>query len=246
MENGFLSLLISGYRSARALGAVCVATLLAASTASADQISTAVNFGPFAIGSGGEFTVTPDAPLANLNSAYSPLAANYVNRGSFQTFCVERNEIILPGTTYDVTFNNVTMFTGKPLTVGVAYLYQQFATGALLYNYTDTPPGTRAGYAPSIYNAFNLQTALWYYMGEYSYDAYNPYMNGSVFVPANAMAADNGAYGVTIMNLWAPGQPHDPAHAYQDLLVYAPVPEPSIFALSGFGIAALFVFRRRK
>jgi hypothetical protein len=245
METRTESIRIGKRLSARIAGIFC-GMALTATPLMADQVSTAAGFGPFQIGSGGEFTVIPDQALFNLNSAYSPLTKNFVQDGSFQTFCVERNEVIAPGTTYDVTFSSVTMFSGVPLTVGAAYLYQQFALGTLPYNFTDTPAGSRTGYTAPHFSAYELQHAIWYFMGDYSYDQYNVYMNGVVPLPANPFAADNGAHNVSVLNLWAPGQKHDPAHAYQDLLVYMPVPEPTVFALSGLGFAALLISRRKK
>ena len=234
-----------------AVAQVVLVALTASFSASANQVTTVPGFGPYSAGDG-EFTMGTDAGLAGLLGGYSPLTRNYVLPGSFQTFCVERNEYITAGTTYDVTFNNVTVFSGVPLSVGTAYLYQQFATGVLAgYNYLDTPAGSRAFGTHG--SAFELQQAIWYFMGEYSYNPYNVYMNGSVFVPGNipgvtgtgAFAADNGAHGVALLNLWAPGQPHDPAHAYQDILVYS-VPEPATLALAALGAAALLAHRRKK
>jgi hypothetical protein len=130
-----------------------------------------------------------------------------------------------------------------PLSVGAAYLYQQFATGQLNYNYANIPAFGRtfAGFT----NAYYLSHAISHYMGEYIAEPGNPYeilVNG--MFGAGADAPDNGAHGVAILNLWAPGQPHDPAHAYQDVLIL--VPEPSVFALASLGAAALVALRRRK
>jgi hypothetical protein len=221
----------------------------------ADQVTTAPGFGPFEIGGGGEFTMTPDAGVAAMLGSYSPgITMNIVGfSNSFQTFCVERNEYITANTTYDVTLSplNTTIFSGKPLTVGAAYLYQQFALGTLAYyNYSNTGPlGSRTG-ASAHGNAFELQRAISYFMGEYGYDAYNYYMGafGVVPLPNNPFATYTGNQ-VSILNLWAPGQPHDPAHAYQDVLILTgsgTIPEPSSFALAGLGAAALLAFRRRK
>ena len=224
---------------------------LCAFSARADLFTMAPGFGPYQIGSGGEFTLIPnDAGAATLLSAasWSPLVRNYVAAGSFQTFCVERNEYITAGTPYEVTVNNITVFSGVPLSVGVAYLYQQFATGQLNYNYLDTPAGTRTGsvvVGGNFQDAYFLQQAMWYYMGEYPAVAANPFetLVGGLF-GAGAFAPDNGAHGVAVLNLWSPGQPHDAAHAYQDVLIL--VPEPSTLALASLGAAALLAFRKRK
>ena len=189
--------------------------------------------------------MAPDAQVAGLLSGYSPFARDYVVQGSFQTFCVERSVSILPNTTYDVTVTNVTMTTGTPLSVGAAYLYQQFATGNLLYDYANNPAGSRTS---GFHSAYYLQHAIWYYMGQYSYESNNPYdqlVNG--LFGLGAFGADSGAHGVGVLNLWTPGQPHDLAHSYQDVLILTrAVPEPSTMMLSGLGMAALLIFRRRK
>jgi hypothetical protein len=213
-------------------------------SAGANQITTASDFGPFHV-SAGEFTVMPDQSLSGLLGGYSPYTRNYVQEGTFQTFCVERNENITPGTTYDVTLNNMTMFSFVPLPAGVAYLYEQFATGNLPYNYVDVPVGgrTTVGFA----DALMLQNALWFFMGEYSGQENNPYVvqaNNALGGVNATFAPDNGAHHVSIMNLWAPGQRHDSQHSYQDLLIYTPVPEPSTAAL--LSLAALLGLRRRK
>jgi len=238
--------LLRGCQAMSLTAAICL--LFCATSASANQVTTAPGFGPWMIGSSGEFTMVADAGVAANLAGYSPYTVNqggYAN--SFQTFCVERNEDITANTTYDVTFNTITVFSGMPLSIGAAYLYEQFATGQLLgYNYANIPAGSRTGSNNTPHGtAFELQRALSYFMGEYSYNPYNIYMNGVVPLPANPFAPDNGAHGVSILNLWTPGQPHDPAHAYQDVLVLT-VPEPSMFALASLGAAALLAFRRRK
>ena len=110
--------------------------LLAVISIQANQVTTAPGFGPWMIGSSGEFTMVADAGVAANLAGYSPYTVNqggYAN--SFQTFCVERNEYITPSTTYDVTSGLLTRLSNIPLSNGAAYLYQQFATGQLLtYN----------------------------------------------------------------------------------------------------------------
>lgn len=210
----------------------------------ANQVTTAPNFGPYHA-SAGEFTVLPDPEVSALLGGYSPFTMNYVQAGTFQTFCVERGESLAPATTYDVTINNITMFSGVPLSAGAAYLYQQFARGNLVYNYADSPVGgrTTAGFE----NAWMLQNAIWFLMGDYSGQESNPYVLQAATAlggVAATFAPDNGRHQVSILNLWATGQPHEPQHAHQDLLIYNPVPEPSIAAL--LPLAALLMLCRRK
>jgi len=233
-------------RQHRWLGLALGAALMAGagtSSVQADQVTTAPNFGPYHAAAG-EFTMLPDAGVTAMLGAYSPYTMNYVQTGSFQTFCVERDEFITPNTTFDVTSNQVTTFSGIPLSAGAAYLYQQFATGNLAYNYADAPTGARTtvGFA----DAWMLQNALWFLMGELSGQENNPY----VLQADNALggiratfAPDNGAHNVSVLNLWAPNQPHDPQHSYQDVLIYNAVPEPSTAAL--LSLAALFTLRRK-
>ena len=242
------------------LRALVLTTLLgvlaAAPSLPANQITTAPGFGPWQEGDGGEFTVTPDAGVAAQLGVYSPFTMSQGGfLGSFQTFCIERNEYITAPTTYDVTFNNVTVFSGDPLSAGAAYLYQQFATGQLNYNYANSPTYTYGGYTSTsrttgfLWSAYYLQNALWYLMNPvlYSGQAGNPYVlqaNAALGGAAASFAPDNGAHGVAILNLWVPGQPHDPQHAFQDVPIYLGVPEPSALAL--LSLAGLLAFRRRR
>src|SRR5450759_192048 len=123
--------------------------ILAVIPIQANQVTTAPGFGPYQIGSGGEYTMITDAGVAAILGGYSNgVTMNILGYpGSFQTFCAERNEYITANTTYDVTLSSVTVFSARPLTIGAAYLYQQFATGQLMdYNFTDSPLGSRDGF----------------------------------------------------------------------------------------------------
>ena len=212
----------------------------------ANQVTIAPGFGPWLGGAGGEFTAIADAGVLAQLGVYSPFTMNQGGYAhSFQTFCVERNEYLAANTTYDVNLNNVTVFTGDPVSAGAAYLYQQFATGALNYNYANTGGGRTTG----VYGEIWLENAIWYLMNPvlYAGQASNPYVlqaNAALGGVAAAFAPDHGAHGVSVLNLWAPGQPHDPAHAYQDVLIYTGVPEPTTVAL--LALAGLVAVRRRK
>jgi len=253
-KNDFLRRSV-GRTTSRLILAASVVTLIAfAPLSNADQVTTAPGYGPWQTGGGGEFTAIADPGLLSQLGSYSPSAMNqggYAN--SFQTFCIERNEYIQANTTYDVTLNNVTVFSGDPLSAGVAYLYQQFATGQLPYNYANSPSYTFNGWTSDsrttgfLWSATYLQNAIWYLMNPVLYggQASNPYVvlaNAALGGAAAALAPDNGAHGVAVLNLWSPGQPHDPQHAWQDVLVL--VPEPSSFAI--MAVAGLLALRRRK
>jgi hypothetical protein len=225
---------------------------IGATLSQANQITVVPGYGPWLAGAGGEFTVVADAGVASHLGAYSPFTMNQGGyAGSFQTFCVERNEGLAPNATYDAVFNNITVFSGDPLSAGAAYLYQQFATGQLNYNYANSPtfdgfPG--GSRTDGLYAAIWLQDALWYLMNPnlYGGQANNPYVlqaDAALGGVAAAFAPDNGAHGVSVLNLWAPGQPHTPAYAYQDVLVYG-VPEPTTLAI--FSVAGLLAWRRKK
>jgi len=238
------------------LTAVMLGVSVLAPSMLANQITTAPAFGPWQTGDGGEFTVIADPGVQSQMGVYSPFTMNqggYAN--SFQTFCIERNEYITAPTTYDVTTNNITVFSGDPLSAGAAYLYQQFATGLLPYNYANSPTYTYNGWTSDsrttgfLYSALYLQNALWYLMNPVLYggQAGNPYVqmaDTALGGAAAAFAPDNGAHGVSVLNLWAPGQPHDPQHAFQDVLIYTGVPEPTTLAL--LSLAGLVAIRRRK
>ena len=218
-----------------------------------DQITVVAGYGPWLGGGGGEFTAVASSDVQANLGAYSPFTMNQGGyAGSFQTFCVERNEYLAEDATYDVTFNNVTMFTGDPLSAGAAYLYQQFATGQLNYNYANAANFdgfTGQSRTTGFYAENWLENALWYLMNPVLYggQASNPYVlqaDAALGGAANTFLPDNGAHGVSVLNLWAPGQPHDPQHAYQDVLIYTGVPEPSALAL--LSVAGVLAWRRKR
>ena len=223
------------------IGGIALVVVAGAVSGRANQVATASNFGPFHV-EAGELTMMPDAGTAALLGAYNPLAMNFVQEGSFQTFCVERGEYLTPSTTYDVTLNNITLFTGVRLTVGAAYLYQQFATGQLNYDYADSPAGSRT--TGSFQSAYYLQHAIWFYMGEYN-EVGNPYEQQVNGLFANPFAPDIGVHNVSILNLWTPGQSHDQQHAFQDVLIYSPVPEPAAALLALATLLAVQTHRRK-
>jgi hypothetical protein len=208
--------------------------LLAVQALVANQITTTggAGYGPYQTGSGGEFTFLTDAGSSwILNNGYvDGVTKNVLSlQGTFETFCVEHNEFVYPNTTYDYTINNISVFTGMPLTLGAAWLYHQFQIGTLNYDYANRT------------TAAALQNAIWFFMGQGA-DPLNAY---SVMGWANGgLAPNNGAIPVAVLNLWVPGMPHDPAHAVQDMLVC--VPDGGLtLTLLGMGLGSLTMLSRR-
>lgn len=187
-------------------------------------VQTVGGYGPYQRGNGGEFTLLPNFDA----SSYDSFASDFVQAGTFQTFCVETGEYIYPNSSYDITFSDHSERTGNHLTLGAAQLYSQFASGTL------------SGYSRSDADIMALQAAIWYYMGVGS----NPDNKFSKI--ANGLAqVDAGYDGVYVMNLWAPGQVGTASGARQDQLFYR-VPDGGttvmLLGMSFFGVAA---FRRK-
>lgn len=194
--------------------------------------------GAHQIGQGGAFTVLPDQPLSWVLNYYSPLAMNVGGTiGTFQTFCVEKNELMHPNATYSVVINSQTELSGVPLSQGAAWLYYQFATGNLApYDY---PNGTKAA---------DLQNSFWWLMGQTAYvdNVFSQLVVNTLGAPG-ALAASDGTFPVEVMNLWVPGHEGDGRYAAQDQLVLTgfSVPDPSsTFLLLALGFSMALMTRK--
>ncbi len=222
----------------------------------------------YSYGNGGEFRGVGNADLNNaINwAAYAPstqgVTQNAIDNGSwgygsglatagqryFQTFCIEYNEEFVPGGTYDVSTSYKAMYGsqppgGDPISKATAWLYSQFAQGALDYNYS-----YGSGRSSS---ADALQQAIWWLEGEGSATRTGV---GSHYIDeaeaalgltdANVQSVDaNGAFGVVALNLGAPGQ-------VQDQLAIV-VPEPATMLagallLLPFGASTLRILRKNR
>ena len=229
---------------------------------------------------GGEFSAVVTGG-ANYASQYSSLAKTTVdvngqNTTGFQTFCVEMSTSFQPGQTYSSTIGNsiVSSSGSTPLTVGVAWLYMEFATGGLAtagntyglgsadYDYT-----TGTGRETS---ADELQDAIWYLQNEvnssdvnitqnnlYKFNLSNPTSDpflqlvedkfGSKYDESDAVYGNN--FGVQVLNLYTTNSDCQTVYA-QDQLIYCPVPEPANFAAAAMlllplGLTALRTFRKK-
>jgi hypothetical protein len=210
----------------------------------ADQVSLVggSGYGPYQTGIGGEFTLQPDAGLSWVLSFYNANPTTQTKdvmglTDTFQSFCVEINEHIYPYATYDATISQNSIYTGVTLSLGAAWLYDQFVSGTLQnYDYTRANTAT----------VQDLQTAIWYFMGVAAYDPLNQYIqlaDTTFGTDADALVASAGAYNVAVLNLWNPGQVGTQDGARQDQLVI--VPEPTTLALTGLAFGALLLLRRK-
>lgn len=220
-------------------------------------------YGPWQTGQGGEFTLTPydvnpNTPVSQISGRsldYSLTTSSQGIAGSFQTFCIEENEYIYPygysgrtvavGTLSDtaqfggiggtkVTVNGV---TSDALSIGTAWLYKQFAEGKLVgYSYSVNGRLTSAD---------QLQRALWWLEGE----AVDPNNIFSQAVVANfgsvgaAMADNNGAIGVKVLNLKYYNA-NGTFEAGQDQLVSVP-DGGTTCAFLGIALAGMGLIRRK-
>src|SRR4030042_5544995 len=139
-------------------------------------------------GGGGEFTVFPLTGLSGVLDFYDPLTKNIVpGAPNYQSFCMELSEYITYGPTYNAVVNDRAIQgsvgpAGDPLSVGVAWLYNEFRL-CVLAGYDYTVPGRDV-------SAGMLQDAIWWLEGEAG-DPANVFGNAAVTKfgsVANAMA----------------------------------------------------------
>ena len=191
-------------------------------------------------GSGGEFTVI--APSLGVPAGYAASAT--LDIGStlgFQTFCVQAGTddvTFNPGSTYTFSVSNQIM--GGPsdprtLDSSVAFLYSQFAQGALGgYDYSGGNRNADAGI---------LQNEIWFLEGEGGTQASGAGFGSDLLADLSLMPGSGGNFGVEVLNLWdANGGPA------QNQLVYTgnSVPDNGTTALL-IGISLLgIVFVSRK
>jgi VPDSG-CTERM motif len=233
----------------KTFAAVIAMTALAVPTLFANTMSTVDGYGPFQTGQGGEFTFQSSDLSAFINGYYSGAKNQYTAAGAtpnFQTFCVEGAETVSPNTTYTFAFNSKTVASAnQPLSVGAAFLYSQFASGALLSSTPGYDYGTDAG---RLVDAGLLQNAIWHYMGGIestgSVDPLNPYETyASTFFgsDANAQAvASVGFDGVSVLNSFNAN-----GSGAQDMLIWNSPDGGTTVMLLGMGLMGLVFISRR-
>lgn len=203
--------------------------------------SIVLNQDAYSYGQGGEFSAVTSQNFLN----------NYVSltivNGGFETFCIESSVEFSPGTTYSYTLGSSDATSpGIQLNKGTAYLYYEFAKGDLAgYDYADT--------AGRVADAGLLQAAIWYLQGKQIYNADgslhdDPATDGNIFYAqamslfgSSATNANNGAYGVEVLQMWtANGAPA------QNQLVLDSVPDGgTTVLLLGMSFAGICVVQSK-
>jgi hypothetical protein len=213
-------------------------------------------YGKYQTGEGGEFTLTPLGTPSWLDtSAYDTRAKGVGGGSSFQTFCIEHNEVIYPySQTYNATVNTGAINGGvggqipgtsfDPVSQGTGWLYSMFASGNWDAQY--------AKYYGSGYNydgdrstsAAMLQQAIWYLEDEITLSAAD--IAANIYIQAaldkfngDAKGGSASDFGVYALNLSGNGQ---------DQLYFAGTPVPdggTTVLLLGLGLAGLAAISRR-
>lgn len=193
---------------------------------------------------GGPFEVEP----TGFGGGIQGLGQNGAGADRFLTFCVERNEHIAAGHTYDAEINTVADHGGisggrpDPLDARTAFLYTMFTNGRLDEELAGSGVVSTFEYGTA-QSGQAIQDAIWFIEGEL-------FSVGSAAQELVALASDavdrggswygKGIGNVRILNLTVPGS----GGAGQDQLVMIPLPIPAVLGLVGLlGIG--LVSRRR-
>lgn len=211
--------------------AALVVLAIAGTAMGADTIR--MSQGPFSAGNGGEFVAQPLTGNVGVVGLPADIAA-----GTFETFCVEENELFRPGDVYNFVINTGAVQGGvagqdppgsgfDPLDARTAYLYHHFRYGTLgLFDYG---AGRQA-------SAADLQQAIWYIEQEGGTNNY--------FVALAEAAIGAGAWSgigdVRVLNLSNGEFPN----AQDQLTIVQFIPTPGAVALMGMG--GLLAARRKR
>jgi len=192
---------------------------------------------------GGEFTAT-SVTLSNASYAASARTGSTIGLGgSFETFCMAYDQEFSYSETLGYTLANHTSDPSaiQSLTVGTAYLYSQFAKGAITFT------GSTA-----VADMTNFQLALWWLqqspgapgLGLTAYSSLNSYeqlvynlFGGEAGAQA---AAGTSNYGVSIIVTT-----HSNGTYSQPQLYYSVPDQAATLALLGLALMGLVGFRRR-
>ncbi len=183
-------------------------------------------YSPYHSGIGGEFKLTP---LGGANAGATGLTAD-LSLDSLESFCMQSDELIAPGSIYRFEINTGVPSSGgfDPLDDRTAYLYTYFRNGVL--------PGFDYG-AGRTASSGALQDAIWFIEGE------SLGVNNAFVAQANAAVGPGGVWegkgigGVRVLNLFS----LDRIDAQDQLTI---VPGSGAIALAG--AAGLLGSRRRR
>jgi hypothetical protein len=174
-----------------------VATLIGMPVAAmADTVSISLNSYSYSASgeAAGEFAATDSAGVP------AGYASTTSTTSTFETFCVQNLVFINTGTPYSSseaqTTGSSTVQGGLALSEGVAYLYYQFATG----NLSGDDYANNQNNNTRITDAGELQTAIWYFMGESSgIPSGWPSISGDPFITLaeNILGGGNATLGAT-------------------------------------------------
>lgn len=190
----------------------------------------------------GEFNLLPSDDLKNMVLyLYSPETKNQINRGSFESFCIEKSEFIAQGGTYNATISDKAIWggvgpEGDPISIGTAWLYHQFQSSEL-EGYDYIPGAGRA------HSARLLQETIWWLEGELAKPD-NIFTDAVIAMfgsEAGAKADNLGRIGVGVLNL----TDMTTGGRIQDQLVCLPAPEPTSLLLFGCGLIGLAGLSRK-
>ncbi|HET7537803.1 MAG TPA: VPDSG-CTERM sorting domain-containing protein [Candidatus Didemnitutus sp.] len=218
---------------------VALAGLLMFSKAMALQVTMQT----YAAGANGNYRADPSADLEWVLNNYNNGLSKFTDaKGNtwFGTFCLEADEYFTPGATYDVVINTqannggTNTNSGDPLSVGTAFLYENFVRGTL------------SGLTSFTYNNANssldLQKAIWWLENEStgSLTAAFSTLLTNTFGSTSAARANYTGSSVRVMNLTSDGG----RTLNQDQLVF--VPDGGWTAvLLGLGLVLLALIKGR-
>jgi hypothetical protein len=182
--------------------------------------------------------VTMNLLLVSPRSIFSEYLPPEGNGAGFQTFSLRYNDqFVLPtwnaaGVSDRAVSGGAQSDGGDPISIGTAWLYSQFAAGALEgYSYT---PGLGR-----MQSASALQSAIWWLEEETGGNPSSPFVTlavNALGLDAASLKSDaNGAFNVRALNLESGG-------TTQNMLMTVAVPEPST-VIAGCLLLLPFAFR---